>query len=52
MVEQMEDPVCFKQGPGVTSHRVQRRSRQAGQTRQRVSMLGAGASQDYQLYGN
>ena len=42
MVEQMEDPVCLKQSPGATSHRVQRRSRQAGQTRQRVSMLGVG----------
>ena len=52
MLYPMEDLVCLKQGPGTTSHHVQRRSKQAGWTRWQVSLLGAGGSQDYQLYGN
>ena len=42
MVYLMEDPACLKQGPGTTSHRVQRWSKQAGRTRWQVSLLGAG----------
>ena len=42
MVYPMEDPTCLKQGPGTTSHRVQRRSKQAGWTCWQVSLLGLG----------
>ena len=48
----MEDAACLQQGPGTTSHRVQRWSKQAGRTRWQVSLLVAGGNQDYQLYGN
>ena len=52
MVYPMEDPVCLKPGPETTSHRVQRRSKQAARTRWQDSLLGAGGSQNYKLYGN
>ena len=42
MVYLMEYPACLKQGPGTTSHRVQRWSKQAGRTRWQVSLLGLG----------
>ena len=42
MVYPMEDPVCLKPGPETTSHRVQRRSKQAGWTCWQVSLLGLG----------
>ena len=40
MVYPMEDPVCLKPGPETTSHRVQRRSKQAARTRWQVSLWG------------
>ena len=42
MVYLMEDPACLQQGPGTTSHRVQRWSKQAGRTDTLAGFIAGG----------